>query len=126
MRRIGTVLLSFLFFTACSPDQAVKNYYKASLSGDYGHAGRYVVHSQKEAYDLLEQQQTAADRKVLRGRRVQVKDVQSQRTDDSSAVATCMLLLREHRQPADTLYRVVLLKKEGIRWKVNNGLLPVR
>lgn len=126
MRCIGIVLLSLIFFTACSPDQAVKNYYKASLNGNYAHAGHYVVESQKEAYILLEQQQTDADRKALRRRSIRVRDVRSERTNDSAAVATCMLLIKEHKQPVDTAYRVVLLKKEGRCWKVNNGLLPVR
>lgn len=125
MRRIGILILSVMFFTACSPDQAVKNYYRATLNGNYAHAAHYVVESQKPACELLEQQQTDEDRKVLRSRRVQVKDVQSQRMNDSAAIATCMLVVREKKQPADTAYRVVLLKKEGRRWKVNNGLLPV-
>lgn len=126
MRRIGIVLISTMFFTACSPDQAVKNYYRASLNGEYAHAGRYVVSSQREAYAMLDKQQTPEDRKALRRRKVHVRDVSVERTNDSAAVATCMLLVKERKQPEDTAYRVVLLKKEGRRWKVNNGLLPVR
>ena len=97
MRCVGIVLLSLIFFTACSPDQAAKNYYKASLNGNYAHAGHYVVESQKEAYILLEQQQTDADRKALRRRSIRVRDVRSERTNDSAAVATCMLLIKEHK-----------------------------
>lgn len=126
MRRIGIVLLGILFFTACSPDQAVKKYYRATLSGNYIHAGRFALKSHKDVYVLLDQQQTVEDRKSLRRRRVYVRDVRSERTSDSTAVATCMLLVKAQKQPMDTAYRVILLKKEGGRWKVNNGLLSVR
>ena len=125
MRRFGIVFISVLFFTACSSDQAVKNYYRAYFNGNYARAARYVVNSQQESYSIMEQQQTKVDKKSLRNRSVRVKNVQSEHTSDSTAVATCMLVIKKDKQVSDTAYRVVLLKKEGRRWKVNNGLLPI-
>ena len=37
-----------------------------------------------------------------------------------------MILLREPSQREDTLYRLVLLKKEGRRWKVSSGVWSER
>ncbi|MBO4282631.1 MAG: hypothetical protein J5873_05510 [Bacteroidales bacterium] len=92
--------------------------------GDFLKAGRYAVSGQQEAYERMAEQWRAEDRRQARSRRYEVKDVRSDRSDDSTAVSSCMLVVKRKGLPNDTVYRVVLLKKEGLRWKVNSGLLP--
>ncbi|MBO7465566.1 MAG: hypothetical protein J6T56_06955 [Bacteroidales bacterium] len=111
-----------IFFTACSPDQAVKNYYRSYLTGDYVRAQHYVSVSQREAFSLFAGQLRPDDKKRLRQRRVRVRDVVVDRLNDTAAVATCVVLLREPSQPKDTLYRLALLKKEGRRWRIGSGV----
>jgi hypothetical protein len=125
MRKIGFVLF-VIFFTACSPDQAVKNYYRSYLSGDYVRAQHYVTVSQKEAFSAFTGQLRQDDKKRLRQRRARVRDVAVDRLNDTTAIATCVILLREPSQREDTLYRLVLLKKENRRWKVSSGVWSER
>lgn len=127
MRRIGTVLiLTTLFFTACSPDQAVKNYYRSYLTGDYYRTARYAVSSEQETYRLFGQQLRPEDKKRLHKRKVRVRDVSTEALGDTSMLATCTVLLKEPQRSEDTLYRLVLLKKEGRRWKVSSGVWSER
>lgn len=55
MKRIFYIVFLgiIFFFTACSPDQAVKKYYKACLKGDYAKAEKYVISAQKDSYKIL-------------------------------------------------------------------------
>ena len=122
MRRIGTVLMLItLFFTACSPDQAVKNYYRSYLTGDYVRAGRHVVSSQRELFERYAVQLRPDERRQLHRRTVHVRNVSTDYRSDTSAIATCQVLLKETDGSQDTLCRLVLLKKEGCRWKVSSG-----
>jgi hypothetical protein len=85
-----------------------------------------VTVSQQEAFSDFAGQLRQDDKKRLRQRRVRVRDVAVDRLSDSSAIATCVILLREPSQREDTLYRLVLLKKEGRRWKVSSGIWSER
>ena len=127
MRRFGTVLiLTTLFFTACSPDQAVKNYYRSYLTGDYCRAARYAASSEQEAYRMFGQQLRPEEKKRLHKRKVRVRDVSTEALSDTSMLATCTVLLKEPQKSEDTLYRLVQLKKEGRRWKVSSGVWSER
>lgn len=126
MRKAGFLLFATFFFTACSPDQAVKKYYRSYLTGDYVRARSHVTVSQQEAFSVFDVQLRPDEKKRLRQRRVRVRDVAVDRLNDSSAIATCVILLREPQQREDTLYRLVLLKKEGRRWKVGSGVWSER
>ena len=114
------------FFTACSSEQAVKKYYRAYLTGDYLRASRHVLSGQRESLSLHAAQLQAEERRQLRRRKVRVRDVSTDFESDSTAVATCMVLLKEPDRREDTLYRLVLLKKEGRRWKVSSGVWSER
>ena len=114
------------FFTACSSEQAVKKYYRAYLTGDYLRASRHVLSGQRESLSLHAAQLQPEERRQLRRRKVRVQDVSTDFESDSTAVATCMVLLKEPDHREDTLYRLVLLKKEGRRWKVNHGIWSER
>ena len=114
------------FFTACSSDQAVKKFYRAYLTGDYVRARNHVTVSQQEDFSVFAGQLRQDDKKRLRQRRVRVRDVAVEHLNDTSAIASCMILLREPSQQEDSLYRLVLLKKEGRCWKVCSGIWSER
>lgn len=102
----------------------MKKYYSALGKGNFQKAGRYVVAGQQEAYARMAEQWQESDKRQACRQRYEVKDVRTDLTSDSSAVSSCMLLVVHEDAPNDTVYRVVLLKKEGRCWKVNNGLAP--
>ncbi|MBQ2488814.1 MAG: hypothetical protein II525_03260 [Bacteroidales bacterium] len=82
--------------------------------------------SQQEDFSVFAGQLRQDDKKRLRQRRVRVRDVAVEHLNDTSAIASCVILLREPSQREDTLYRLVLLKKEGRRWKVSSGVWSER
>ncbi len=122
-KRICLGLLIVLFFTACTPKQAVKNYYQACLKGDFVRAERHVVRAQKESCRLFADQMQKEDKAFLKKRHSEVRQVEIEKLDDTTAVASCLLIEGEKNMPYDTVRRTVLVKKEGLHWGVCNGML---
>ena len=75
---------------------------------------------------MFGQQLRPEEKKRLHKRKVRVRDVSTEALGDTSMLATCTVLLKEPQKSEDTLYRLVLLKKEGRRWKVSSGVWSER
>lgn len=122
VKHILYVFVTIVFFTACSPDQAVKKYYKACLKGDYDAASRQVIAVQREACATLGDYLGKAESESMHRRKVKVREVQVKPIDDTSSVASCTLIVQSGAQ-SDTTHKVVMLKKESGRWLICNGML---
>lgn len=124
MKRIFYIVFLgiIFFFTACSPDQAVKKYYKACLKGDYAKAEKYVISAQKDSYKILKKKYKTIKHKDPDIPKVKVKDIQVRHLDDSSAIASFDLITIADSS-ADTLPKLVMLKKEKGAWRICNGML---
>lgn len=101
----------------------MKSYYRAELKGDFERAGDFVPASRREAYSDFADALTHKNRAALRKRKINVKNIQVKKITDTTAVASCDLIIKTEKERADTVYRVVMMQKEGCRWKIDNGIL---
>ncbi|MBO4402185.1 MAG: hypothetical protein J5792_00660 [Bacteroidales bacterium] len=92
------------------------------MRGHYLRAGRYVIEAQRDSYKLFDEHKGREEKAFLRQRKVKVTEVRTTQRSDTTAVASCNLIIRT-AEKTDTICKNVLLKKEKGRWRICNGIL---